>query len=592
MTLSAGEPMPSPTPRRANALYSGDSVRLRMAREQIHQAAAVARNLAAYDTPAAIVYAFCAEARNVLLVPEIAVVLNEDVGTSALVVCDDGSGAPRVRRVRTPRPELLFAPVDDSGLLARHVALAIAALVGADLESSSNMVALPIASATTRLGVLWCSEEPFAPGGLGLPVAEVLIAELATAIEHAHHSAKGSLRRSEERTQFALRAAGAGFWTCNLTSGELTWNEALADLFGMPVDQAPRTWDGFLELIHPDDRRRVAEVGTHSGVGPPDNVELDFRIFAPTGAVRWIHGTARLSVDEPGGEPISIGVAVDVTAQKQLEEQIRQAQKMEAVGQLAGGIAHDFNNLLTVILGLVDVIDAELPEAMPAREDVAEIRRAGERAATLTRQLLAFSRRQLLQPSVIDINTVVEQVTPMLARLLGPGIVVRTNLTRPIDPVLADAGQLEQVIANLAVNARDAMPRGGTLTVETARVDLDEEYAGGHPSAMPGPHVVIAVSDTGTGMDPETQKRIFEPFFTTKAKDKGTGLGLSTVYGIVKQSGGHIWVDSEPGQGTTFKVYLPATPAARARSKPFAAEPVVEKSRAGFNAGATRETRA
>ena len=243
---------------------------------------------------------------------------------------------------------------------------------------------------------------------------------------------------------------------------------------------------------------------------------------------------------------------------RSLEDQLVQSRKMEAVGRLAGGVAHDFNNLLTAILGYSNLVLEELEPGHPARADVEHMRRAGESAAALTRQLLAFSRKQVLQPQVLDLNQVVRRTQGLLQRLIGEHIALATSLDPLLDTVNADPGQLEQVILNLALNARDAMFGGGTLSIETANVVLDEAFASRHEGATPGAHVMLAVSDTGVGMDDETQTRIFEPFFTTKRRGEGTGLGLSTVYGIVKQSGGSIWVYSEPGHGTTFRVYFPS----------------------------------
>jgi signal transduction histidine kinase len=247
----------------------------------------------------------------------------------------------------------------------------------------------------------------------------------------------------------------------------------------------------------------------------------------------------------------------DITERHSLEEQFRQAQKLDAIGKLAGGIAHDFNNLLTAIIGHSDLLLMRTSEGDSARLEIEEIRRAADRAALLTTQILAFSRKQILEAAIVDLNKTVKEAAQMLQRLLGEDIRLETNLAPGLGRVRVDPGKIGQVLLNLAVNARDAMPRGGVLVIETANVYLDDDYARNHFSAQPGPHVLLAVSDTGCGMDAATQARLFEPFFTTKAPGKGTGLGLSTVYGIVKQSGGNIWVYSELGGGTTVKVYLP-----------------------------------
>jgi two-component system cell cycle sensor histidine kinase/response regulator CckA len=261
---------------------------------------------------------------------------------------------------------------------------------------------------------------------------------------------------------------------------------------------------------------------------------------------------------EAAGEKLVFAIGRDVTEKRQLEEQLRQSQKLEVIGQLAGGVAHDFNNILTAILGFCELLLMELGPDHVGCTDVLEIKSAGERAAGLTRQLLAFSRKQILQASVLDINGVIKGMEVMLRRLIPAHIDLVMSLSRQIGSVKIDPTQLEQIVINLLVNAADAMPRGGKLTIETSNVRLDEHYRGHHLPVTPGDYVMLAVSDTGVGMDEVTSRRVFEPFFTTKEQGKGTGLGLSTVYGIVKQSGGDIWIYSEPGHGSAFKIYLPA----------------------------------
>ena len=301
----------------------------------------------------------------------------------------------------------------------------------------------------------------------------------------------------------------------------------------------------------PEDRTNFVEMIERQG--SIRDLEIAFR--TKSGEIRVAVDSAEII--DVGGQECAIAIFRDVTEQKTLEKQMRQTQKMEAVGQLSGGIAHDFNNLLGVIIGYSEILEQRLPPGDPLHKECQQIMKAGQSAASLTRQLLAFSRQQVLEPRVLDINAIVLNVEKMLRRLIGEHIDLRTNLDPALGPVKADQNQIEQVIINLAVNARDAMAHGGKLMIETANVDLDEDYARRHPPQLPGPYVLLTVADTGMGMDAETQSHIFEPFFTTKEVGKGTGLGLSTVYGVVRQSDGHIWVYSERGQGTTFKIYLP-----------------------------------
>ena len=276
------------------------------------------------------------------------------------------------------------------------------------------------------------------------------------------------------------------------------------------------------------------------------------------GRVAWGILTASPVSDPETGEVTgAMATFLDITERKHLEDQLRQCQKMEAVGRLAGGIAHDFNNLLTAIIGYSQLLLGRLEVGNPLQEELEEIKKAGERAASLTRQLLAFSRKELLQPQVLDLNALVANIDKMLRRLIGEDIELVTIFGPRLERVEADPAQLEQVVLNLVVNARDAVPQGGKIVIETKNLELDEAYAHQHVSVSPGRYVLLAVSDDGCGMDAETLKHIFEPFYTTKHHAEGTGLGLSTVYGSVKQSGGNIWVYSEVGRGTTFKIYLP-----------------------------------
>jgi two-component system, cell cycle sensor histidine kinase and response regulator CckA len=312
-----------------------------------------------------------------------------------------------------------------------------------------------------------------------------------------------------------------------------------------------RNW---VRFVHPDDHAAVrdAEESCTKGLA----FQAEYRVIRKDGRMVWVSDSA-VVVEGPEGKPVMEGIIVDITERKQLEGQLQQSRRMEAVGRLAGGIAHDFNNLLTIIKGYTElaVQRKDLPPSV--RADIEHIDDASERAAGLVRQLLAFSRKQVLQPKNLDLNAVVLGLEKLLQRLIGEDIEMKTAVAAGLGTIKADPAQVEQVLMNLVVNARDAMPQGGRMIVETSNVDLDRLYASEHVSVKPGRYVMLAVSDSGIGMSPETIAHIFEPFFTTKGGTKGTGLGLATVYGIVKQSGGYIWVYSEPEKGSTFKVYFP-----------------------------------
>ncbi|MBI1966852.1 MAG: PAS domain S-box protein [Gemmatimonadetes bacterium] len=352
-------------------------------------------------------------------------------------------------------------------------------------------------------------------------------------------------------------------------------NQGLADLYGAAVERLLGRTDADFNPNPAEVERYLRDDRDVMDTGRPKFIAEEPNTDVRTGITRWFQVIKVPLVSPDGVARHVLGVATEITQRKELESQLRQAQKMEAVGQLAGGVAHDFNNMLTAIIGLSALLLRDRTLAGPHRREVEEIQDAARRAATLTQQLLAFSRRQVLQPTVLDLNVVVAEMEELLRRLVGEHIELATSLATDLGLVRVDRNQLEQAIVNLVVNARDAMSGGGWLTIETANAELDAAYAESHPGAQPGRHVLLAVTDTGVGMDRETQTRIFEPFFTTKERGKGTGLGLASVYGIVKQSGGWIWVYSEPGRGSTFKIYLPRVeePPERAVSRIAVEEP-------------------
>jgi two-component system cell cycle sensor histidine kinase/response regulator CckA len=364
------------------------------------------------------------------------------------------------------------------------------------------------------------------------------------------------VRAAEERTRFALEAARVGIWEMDFATRTLRWSAILEAQHGLAPGTFAGTLDALIALIHPEDRAAMLDAMTNANQSGAD-FSVHYRAVWRDGTVRWLNGTGRVHLGDRGESPRALGITQDVTERRTLEQQYRQAQKMEAIGQLAGGVAHDFNNLLTVILGNCGLLLDGLETGDHRQADLTEIQKAGMSAALLTRQLLAFSRKEIIEPKLLDLNVVLANMRAMLRRLIREDVEVVLSLRSELAPIQADRGQIEQIVLNLAVNARDAMPQGGILTIEIANIDLGHHYAKTHVGVSPGAYVALTVTDTGAGMTPEVQAHLFEPFFTTKAVGIGTGLGLATVHGIVAQSRGSIEVSSEIGSGTTFKVYFP-----------------------------------
>ena len=366
-------------------------------------------------------------------------------------------------------------------------------------------------------------------------------------------------RKQSQILNSILDALGEGVVVTDPAGRFVLFNRQAKVILGVGInDSPPVQWADIQGTFLPDRKTLVAPDQQPLFRAMKGEAVRDMELFVRNDVVAGVTvaiTATPLQYDEAGGTG-GVAVVRDVTEQRRLEEQLLQAQKMEAIGQLAGGVAHDFNNLLLVMQSCAEFVLQDLPEGDQKREDVGEVLTAARRAGALTRQLLAFSRRQASQPKPLDLNEVVANIEKMLHRLIGENVELATSLSPALGIVRADAGQMEQIIVNLTVNARDAMPEGGKLTIETSNVELTDDDVASYPGVAPGPYVLLAVSDTGIGMDAATQKRIFEPFFTTKEVGKGTGLGLSTVYGIVQQSGGHIRLQSELQHGTCFSVYL------------------------------------
>ncbi len=382
---------------------------------------------------------------------------------------------------------------------------------------------------------------------------------VAAAVSNERDRATRALQRSEERLRLSLDAARMGIWYWSVDTGTLVWDDTLRALYGLAPEEPVGGYEEFLGRVHPDDRQFVAE-SVARALREGGVLDYEFRILLPDGRVRWIADQGRVERDGDGRPRYLTGVCTDVTDRRAAEERLRQSHRMDSVGRLAGGVAHETNNQMSVVIGAADFILRRRDVPAAVRTDVEHIRTAAERTSAVTAQLLAYSRRQFLRPVVLDLPALVARWEGVLRRVMGEDCAVLVRVREGVAPVRADPGQLEQALLNLALNARDAMPGGGTLTVEMFSAVLADDYLARRPgvSVRPGRYAVLAVSDTGHGMDAHTLSQAFEPFFTTKAVGHGTGLGLSTVYGIVKQSEGYVWAYSEPGEGSTFKLYLPA----------------------------------
>jgi|SRR5579871_2441263 len=384
--------------------------------------------------------------------------------------------------------------------------------------------------------------------------------------EQALQESEARYHQLAEERAYVMSSARCLLWHANIHNTDhplyLHWDMFIPDLEAaqrfLPLELQPgQLYKEAWYLSRPKEDQDRCNLTAMEAVRAGRSYQQDFRCLAADGSLRWLHEDIHIETVEAGKQWRAVGVCTDVTERKRLEEQLLQAQKIESIGRLAGGVAHDFNNLLTVISGHTELAMEELGADASVLEHLRVIQQAEQRAADLTRQLLAFARKQVIAPQIINLNDLTRDMQKLLLRLLGENIELVTLLDPALGHVHVDPGQFEQILVNLAVNARDAMPEGGKLTLETTNITLDAEYAQQHPSVLPGAYVMLAVSDTGAGMEEAIQEHIFEPFFTTKEQGKGTGLGLATVYGIVKQSGGHIWLYSEIGRGSTFKIYLP-----------------------------------
>jgi two-component system, cell cycle sensor histidine kinase and response regulator CckA len=470
------------------------------------------------------------------------------------VIAEEGD----VRRLAIAQAPTVVPPGDPA--MATRVART------GELELASGQLAVPLLGRDGPVGALTFAGGPRAFERADVRLAVELARRATNAVDHVR--LHRSLERSEERYRLLFHQNPLAMWVYDIeTLAFLAVNESAVRRYGYSRDE-------FLTMTIADIRppEDIPDMLANIRSAPGSPIPRTWRHRRKDGSLIDVEITAGRIVFE--GRDASLVLANDVSERKRLERRLGEAEKMEAIGRLAGGVAHDFNNLLTVIAGYTSLL---LAEETNRCEELEEIAHAAEQAASLTRQLLAFSRRQVMHPQVLDLNEIIAGMRSMLHRIIGDDVSVGAQLAADLAPVEADQAQIERVILNLAANARDAMPAGGRLTIETANVELDAEYVSTHGEGTPGPHVLLAVSDTGMGMSPEVRARLFEPFFTTKEAGAGTGLGLATVFGVVKQSGGSIYVYSEEGTGTTFKIYLPAAQAEHVTAPAPAVEPAIAR---------------
>ena len=478
---------------------------------------------------------------------------------------DERGRGPTGTAIRTGRPAVCKNVAEDPDYAPWRA--------DATRRGYGSSIALPLISEGLPFGAL----NIYAPEPNAFDDEEVaLLTELAEDLAYgiltlrsrtAHTLTEQALRESEERFRQVVENIREVLWMKDIRHNQIIYvNPAYGEIWGQSCESLYVSPDSWLDAVHPIDRRRIMEAALSKQV--QGTYEEVYRIMHPDGTFRWIAERAFPVRDASGEVCRIVGIAEDITERKMIEDQLHHAQKMEIIGRLAGGVAHDFNNILTAIIGYATLLQMKMPEDDPLKLNVEPILAASEKAAALTRSLLAFSRKQVLNPEPVNLNDIIRRVERLLLRLIGEEI--RLN-TKPADEdliVMADSMQMDQVLMNLVSNARDAIPNEGLLTIATETVALDDKFIAAHGYGTPGMYALLSVTDTGTGMDEKTRERIFEPFFTTKDVGKGTGLGLALVYGIVKQHEGYITVYSEPGEGTTFNIYLPLIQAAARELKP------------------------